>query len=82
MGSSESTEQKFEEKAVDTMGHVNNNIIIQEAKDTHQQMLTNERLLFATYMLIVFEIIKLVIYMYTQCRGKLKKKYAANKSPA
>lgn len=85
MGSSESSEQKFEEKTVDSTGHVNNNIVIQEAKDTHQQVLINERMLYAAYVLIVFEVIKLAIYMYTQCKSKLKKKYgatASKKSPA
>lgn len=77
MGSSESTEQKFEEKTVDSTGHVNNNIVIQEARDTHQQVLLNERMMYATYLLVLFEVIKLSIYMYTQCKGKLKKKYAA-----
>lgn len=85
MGSSESKEQKFEEKTIDSNGNVNNNIVIQEAKDTHEQVLLNERMLFATYMLIGFEVIKLAIYMYTQCRSRIKKKNSAKtsgKSPA
>lgn len=76
MGSSESSEQKTEEKMVDATGQVNNNIIIQEAKDTHLQMLLNEKLLMASYILIGFEIIKLMVYVYTQYQNKMKKKYA------
>lgn len=75
MGSSTSSEEKIEEKTIDAAGHVNNNIVIQEARDTHTQMLVSERLLLATYMLVIFEIIKLAAYLYGQCRSKLKKRY-------
>lgn len=76
MGSSESSEQRTEEKMVDATGQINNNIIIQEAKDTHIQMLLNEKLLMASYILIGFETIKLIVYCYTQYQIKMKKKYA------
>lgn len=46
-----------EQKTIDANGNVNNNIIIREANDTHQQMLLNEKLLVATYLLVAAEII-------------------------
>lgn len=75
MGSSNSSEQKSEERTIDSNGQVNNNIIIRQAEDNHQQVLINEKMLYATHTLILFEVIKLAIYLYTACRNKLKKKY-------
>lgn len=82
MGSSNSSEEKFEEKIVDSNGQVNNNIVIQEAKDTHNQVLINEKMLMAAYALIAFEVIKLFIYLYTQYCAKMKKKYSKNPTDA
>lgn len=76
MGSSTSSEQ-VDEKVVESNGQVNNNVIIQEAKDTHNQLLVNEKLLYATYALIVFEIIKLAIYLLSAYRRKMKKAFAS-----
>lgn len=76
MGSSESSEVNIEEKAVDSVGHVNNNIVVQGARDNHQQVIVGEKLLVATYLLVCFEIIKMAIYFYTQCRNNIKKRYA------
>lgn len=75
MGGSESSELKIEEKTVDTNGQVNNNVIIQEARDTHSQMLTNERLLVATYLLVGAEVLKLSIYAFHSFRKVFKKRY-------
>lgn len=75
MGWFSSSEERTEEKAIDSTGQVNNNIIIQEAKDTHSQMLANEKLLVATYILVFFEIIKLGVYIYINFKKGLKKKY-------
>lgn len=75
MGGSESSEIKTEEKAIDSMGHVNNNIVVQGARDNHQQVIVSERLLIATYLLVCAEVIKLLIYFYSQCRSNLKKRY-------
>lgn len=70
-----SEETKVEEKTIDSSGHVNNNIIIQEARDTHLQMINNEKLLVATYLLCLFEIIKLLIFIIGAFKRQLKKKY-------
>lgn len=78
MGSSNSSEERSEERLVDSSGHVNNNIIIQEAKDTHQQAILSEKLLFATYILVALEIIKLAICSYNVWKRQIKKKYVAN----
>lgn len=37
-----SSEEFIEKKTVDSMGHVNNNIVIQEARDTHNQKFISE----------------------------------------
>lgn len=79
MGIFGSSEEKTEEKMVDSTGHVNNNIIIQEAKDTHHQMLLNEKLLMATYVLVFLEIIKLMMYSFCAYKKYLKRKYLKNK---
>lgn len=78
MGSSESKEET-EVKTVDSNGNINNNIILQEARDTHSQMVIGEKLLFATYLLVMFETIKILIYIIQSFRKMLKKKY--QKSP-
>lgn len=70
-----SEETKVEEKTIDSSGHVNNNIIIQEAKDTHHQMIINEKMLIATYALCFFETIKLLIYTTSAFKRYMKKKY-------
>lgn len=76
MGSSSSSEEaNFEEKTVESSGHVNNNIVVQTAKDTHHYVAISEQLLFATYLLVAAEVIKLGIYLYTQCRKAMKKRY-------
>lgn len=79
MGSSESSEVKIEVKIVDSNGQVNNNVIIQEAKDTHVQMLLNEKLLWATYSLVLIELSKLCIYIFCSYKKNLKKKYQSEK---
>lgn len=75
MGWFSSDEEVTETKMVDSNGQVNNNIIIQEAKDTHNQMLINEKLLMATYWLVAAEILKLGLYCFQTFRRMLKKKY-------
>lgn len=73
MGGSSSTE---EEKLIESNGQVNNNIVIQEAKDIHEQLATNRDLLYATYFLIILEILKLAMYSFINFKKKLKKKYS------
>lgn len=74
MGSSQSAEET-EVKTVDSNGNINNNIILQEAHDTHTQMVINEKLLLATYALVLAEVIKVGIYLFHAFRKTLKKKY-------
>lgn len=71
-----SSEETNNEKNIDTAGDVNNNIIIQqEAKDVHNQLMLNQKMLIAAYCLVFFEVVKLGIYLYTQFRKNLKKRY-------
>lgn len=69
-----SEEKKVDEKMIDSNGHVNNNIIIQEAQDIHHQMVLDEKLLFATYILVLIGIIRLAIYLFNAYKRNLKKK--------
>lgn len=80
MGLFGSSEESVEQKTIDTNGNgqVNNNIVIQEARDTHSQLLVNEKLLYATYALVVFELIKLSTYLFTTYRKKMKKAFQNN----
>lgn len=81
MGWFGSEEEEVKTKTVDTTGNVNNNIIIQEARDTHHQMLIGEKLLIATYALVAAELIKLEVYIYHSFKKTIKKKYQASKPP-
>lgn len=81
MGLFGSSEENVEETMIDTNGHVNNNIIIQEAKDTHLQAATSERLLIATYVLIGIEVLKLTLCTYNMWKRQLKRKYGENNEP-
>lgn len=78
MGWFGSSEETNEENMVDSNGHVNNNIVIQEARDTHIQAALSEKLLFATYILIGLETAKLAICFYNMWRRQIKKKYNNN----
>lgn len=75
MGWFSSSEETNEENLVDSNGHVNNNIVIQEARDTHTQAALSEKLLFATYILVGLEMVKLTICCYNMWRRQIKKKY-------
>lgn len=75
MGGSSSKEER---KAIDTNGNVNNKIIIQEADDIHDQLLTGQKLLIATYVLVILEIIKFGAYIFVNFKRNLKKKYTNN----
>lgn len=69
-------ESKIEDKdIVDSNGHVNNNIVIQEATDIHDQVSINRQLLMLTYVLVFLKSIELIIYCYNSYTRKLKKKY-------
>lgn len=75
MGIFGSSEESIESKTVDSNGQVNNNIIIQEARDTHSQMVLSEKLLFGTYILIGLEIVKIIFCSISAYRRYIKKKY-------
>lgn len=78
MGSGPSSEEvRVDEKTVDSNGQVNNNIVIQEARDTHTQMIINEKLLVATYILCLMELIKLLLYGISAYKKHVKNKYGA-----
>lgn len=80
MGIFGSSEENIEQKVVDSTGQVNNNIVVQTAHDTHHQMMTSEKLLMATYVLIGIELLKLTICSYGALKRKIKKRYQdANK---
>lgn len=78
MGWFDSSEEVVEEKMVDSNGNVNNNIIIQEARDTHIQAALSEKLLFGTYILIAIETLKLTICIVSMWKRQMKKKYVKN----
>lgn len=74
MGLFGSSEETNNEKTVDTAGNVNNNIVIQqqEVKDLHNQLMLNQKMLIAAYLLVFF---------YTQFRKSMKKRYADKPKP-
>lgn len=78
MGIFGSSEENMDQKVVDSTGQVNNNIVIQEARDTHEQVKINERMLTTMYIMCVVEIIKLGVYIYNRFKKNLKKKYNQN----
>lgn len=78
MGWFGSSEENVEEKMVDSNGNINNNIIIQEARDTHLQAELSEKLLFGTYTLIALEALKITICFYNMWIRRIKKKYNNN----
>lgn len=73
-----SEEQQIEEKAIDSTGHVNTNIIVQEARDTHHQMVISQQLLNTTYALVIIETIKLCLCLFNAYKKKIKKTYRNN----
>lgn len=75
MGIFGSSEESIENKAIESNGQVNNNIILQEASDTHSQMVLSEKLLFGTYVLIGLETIKIAICLFSAYRRHMKKQY-------
>lgn len=75
MGIFGSSEETIEAKTIDTNGQVNNNIVIQEARDTHSQMILSEKLLFGTYILIGLETVKIAICLFGAYRRHMKKVY-------
>lgn len=79
MGIFGSSEESIETKTVDSNGQVNNNIIIQEARDVHSQMMLSEKLVFGTYVLIGLEIVKISICVFSTFKRYMKKKYQERK---
>lgn len=75
MGIFGSSEESMEVKTVDSVGHVNNNIVIQEAKDVHDQLKTNENMLFAMYFMCSLELIKFGLFIFYKFKKNIKKRY-------
>lgn len=82
MGIFGSSEENTESKTIDTSGNVNNNIVLlqQEAKDTHDQVLLNQKIFYTSCLLVMFETIKLVVYVISSYKKKLKKTISGNKT--
>lgn len=78
MGIFGDSEESVEIKTVDSNGQVNNNIIIQEAKDMHSQMMLSEKLVFGTYVLIGLEVVKISICLFSAFKRYMKKRYQRN----
>lgn len=74
MGLFGDSEESIENKAIDSSGNINNNIILrEEARDTHDQLLLNQKLFIASCLLVAFETIKLTMYIISSYKRKLKK---------
>lgn len=82
MGWFDSSEEQIEQKMVDSNGQVNNNIIIQEAKDVHEQLRLNEKLLTVMYTMFGIELLRLGMYIYFKFIKSIKKKYGRNNNDA
>lgn len=82
MGWFDSSEEQIEQKMVDSNGQVNNNIIIQEAKDVHEQLRLNEKLLTVMYTMCGIELLRLGMYIYFKFMKSIKKKYSRNNNNA
>lgn len=78
MGWFDSSEEQIEQKMVDSNGQVNNNIIIQEAKDVHDQLRLNEKVLNVMYTMCGIELLRLGMYIYVKFVRRMKKKYGTN----
>lgn len=78
MGIFGSSEENVEIKTVDSNGQVNNNIVIQEAKDMHTQMMSSGKLVLGTYILIGLEVVKITICLFGAYRRYMKKRYQSN----
>lgn len=81
MGIFGSSEESVENKAIDSTGNVNNNIILmqqEEARDTHSQLVLNQKLFIASCLLVLFEVIKLTVYVISSYKKKLKKAIGGN----
>lgn len=75
MGGSSSSEESNENRMVDSMGQVNNNVIVQAVHDTHATVQLNERMLQVAYTLVAIETIKLLLYLFCAYKKTLKKRY-------
>lgn len=82
MGWFDSSEEQIEQKMVDSNGQVNNNIIIQEAKDVHEQLRLNEKLLTVMYTMCGIELLRLGMYIYFKFIKSIKKKCGRNNNDA
>lgn len=65
-------------KTIDTNGQVNNNIIIREADDIHEQLKLNQTAVTLMYVTCVVQLLKFGMYIYCKFVGKMKKKYSSD----
>lgn len=77
MGLFGSSEEVNNQKTIDSNGQVNNNIIIREANDVHQQLLLSEKLMCIMYVMCGLEIVKFGMFVYCKFIRKMKKKYSS-----
>lgn len=63
------------EERINSAGHVNTNVIIQEARDTHTQMLYGEKMYYLTLALVGFGTVKLAVFLFNAYTGRIKKLY-------
>lgn len=73
-----SSEEINNQKQIDATGNINNNVIIQEAHDVHEQLKLNEKVVNLMYAMCALEIIKFGMYIYCKFIRKMKKKYSGN----
>lgn len=76
MGWFGSSEEETEIKNVDTTGQVNNNVVIQNARDNHHQVLLDEKILFATHLLVAMKVLEMLIYAFHSLRKAFKRRYS------
>lgn len=76
MGIFGSSEEKVDQKTVESTGHVNNNVVIQQqARDVHTAAELNVKMLYTMYFMCAVELFKIGTYIYVKFRKNLKKKY-------
>lgn len=76
MGIFGSSEEKVDQKTVESTGQVNNNVVIQQqARDVHTQAELNVKMLYTMYCMCAIEIFKIGTYLYVKFKKNIKKKY-------
>lgn len=73
MGSSPS---QHETKTIESTGHVNNNLVIQETEDVYSM-----EIVILLSVLCILKILEIGIYLYTKYKQQMKKKYTQAARP-